>query len=78
MGRLKKYFLTLASISSIIYAYGKIRLENFMIEIVPASVIFAICMLGCAMTAFHLGRREGIDNAVQYFIDQGILEVDEE
>lgn len=49
-----------------------------MIEIVPASIVFAICMFGCAMTAFQLGRREGIDNAVQYFIDQGILEVDDE
>jgi len=46
-----------------------------MLDLFTASVIFGICMFGCALTAFHLGRREGIENTVQYLIDQGVLEV---
>jgi len=30
------------------------------------------------LTSFHLGRQEGIENTVQYLIDQGVLEVDDD
>ena len=34
-------------------------------------------MAGCAGTAWHLGRQQGIENTVQYFIDQGAIEVED-
>ena len=40
-------------------------------------LIFAFCMLGCAGQAYFLGRRAGIEGTVQYFIDQGVLEIDD-
>jgi hypothetical protein len=30
------------------------------------------------MTAFFLGRQEGIENTVQYLIDEGVLNIDDE
>jgi len=49
-----------------------------VIELFTATTIFAVCMLGCALTSFHLGRQEGIENTVQYLIDQCVLEVDDD
>lgn len=49
-----------------------------MIDYHTALVVFAVCMAGAAGTAFHLGRQEGIENTVQYLIDKGVLEVDDE
>ena len=43
-----------------------------------AYLIFAICMFGCAGVSWHLGRRVGIENAVSYLVDQGVLEVEED
>ena len=43
-----------------------------------AYLIFAFCMVGCAGHAFFLGRRTGIEATVQYLIDQGVLEVDDD
>tara|TARA_Y100000385_G_scaffold247412_1_gene267461 strand:- start:793 stop:948 length:156 start_codon:yes stop_codon:yes gene_type:complete len=49
-----------------------------MLDYTTALIVFGFCMVGAAGTAFHLGRREGIEGTVQYLIDQGVLEVDEE
>ena len=49
-----------------------------MIELFTATFIFAFCMFGCSMTAFFLGRQECIENTVQYLIDQGVLNIDDE
>lgn len=49
-----------------------------MLDLNTALIIFTICLAGCGQTAFHLGRREGIENTVQYLIDTGVLEVDDE
>ena len=49
-----------------------------MIELPVGITVFAICMAGCALTSFHLGRREGIESTVQYLIDQGVLELDDD
>jgi len=49
-----------------------------MFELFTATTIFAVCMIGCGLTSFHLGRQEGIENTVQYLIDEGVLEVDDE
>ena len=43
-----------------------------------AYLIFAFCMIGCAGHAYFLGRRGGIEAPVEYLIDQGVLEVDDE
>ena len=42
-----------------------------------AYIVFGICMTGCAATAWHLGRRVGIENTVQFFKDRGQIEVDD-
>lgn len=49
-----------------------------MLDMTTAIIVFSICMFGCALTAFHLGRREGIESTVQYLVDVGVLEVDDE
>ncbi len=49
-----------------------------MLDYTTALIVFGICLSGCGLTAFHLGRREGIEGTVQYLIDQGVLEVDDE
>ena len=49
-----------------------------MLDYTTAITIFAVCLWGCAQTAFHIGRRDGIEGTVQYLIDQGVLEVDDE
>ena len=49
-----------------------------MIEIFTATFIFAFCMFGCSMTSFFLGRQEGIESTVQYLIDLGVIDIDEE
>ena len=33
-----------------------------MLDITTAAIVFAICLWGGSQTAFHLGRREGIEN----------------
>jgi len=49
--------------------------ESYMLTMY---LIFAFCMIGCAGHSFYLGRRTGIEATVQYLIDQGVLEVDDE
>jgi len=49
-----------------------------MVDYYISLIIFGVCMAGAAGTSFHLGRRDGIESAVQYLIDQGVLEVDDE
>jgi hypothetical protein len=41
-------------------------------------LIFSFCLAGCAGQSYYLGRKMGIESTVQYFIDQGVLEVDDE
>jgi hypothetical protein len=49
-----------------------------MLDYTTALIVFALCMSGAASTSFHLGRRDGIEGTVQYLIDTGVLEVDDE
>jgi hypothetical protein len=35
-------------------------------------------MFGCAGHAFYLGRRTGVEATVNYLMEKGILELDEE
>jgi len=39
-------------------------------------LIFALCMVGCAVQSFLIGRKAGIQAAVDHFIDIGIIEVE--
>ncbi len=41
-------------------------------------LILAFCMFGCAGHAFYLGRRTGVEATVNYLMEKGILELDEE
>ena len=49
-----------------------------MLDYTTALIVCGVCLWGCSQTAFHLGRRDGIEGTVQYLIDQGVLEVDDE
>ena len=49
-----------------------------MLDFTTALVVFGVCLWGASQTSFHLGRRDGIEGTVQYLIDQGVLEVDDE
>jgi hypothetical protein len=40
--------------------------------------IFVFCLIGCGITSYRLGHTEGVAGAVEYLIDQGVLEVDDE
>lgn len=44
----------------------------------PEIAIFIFCLLGCALQSYFLGKRVGIEGAVQYFIDEGVIEVEDE
>ena len=35
------------------------------------------CLIGCGIHCWKLGKMEGIEGTVQYFIDQGYIEVEE-
>lgn len=45
---------------------------------VSTYLIFAVCMCGCALHAFYLGRRTGVESTVDFLVQQGILELEEE
>ena len=40
-------------------------------------VTMMVIMIGCAYTSFQLGRKEGIRNAILYFEDEGIIELED-
>ena len=63
--------LTLKVKCYIIYKIG----ENTMQEL--EFVTMMVIMIGCAYTSFQLGRKEGIRNAILYFEDEGIIELED-
>jgi len=40
--------------------------------------IFIFCMIGCGIQCWHLGKGVGIEHTVQYMIDQGVLELEDD
>lgn len=44
----------------------------------PEIAVFVFCLIGCGVTSYFIGRQDGIQDAVQYFIDAGVLEVAED
>jgi hypothetical protein len=41
-------------------------------------IIYAVCLAGCSYISYRLGKTEGVADAVQYFIDTGVIEAEEE
>ena len=39
--------------------------------------VFSMCLIGCGIHAWYLGRRAGIEHTVDYLVDTGQIEVDE-
>ena len=40
--------------------------------------IFIFCLLGCGIHSWKLGKSQGVEATVQYMIDTGVLEVEDE
>jgi hypothetical protein len=41
-------------------------------------VIFIFCLIGCGLQSWWIGRRNGVQTTVDYLLDEGYLELDEE
>jgi len=41
-------------------------------------ILGILLMMGCAYTSYRIGTREGIAQAIDYFAEQGVIEVDED
>ena len=48
-----------------------------MVTTVGAVVVFIVCMIGCAYHAYFLGRRVGIEHAVDFLADNDYIDVDD-
>ena len=47
--------------------------EKIMLEL----VVLMVCVSGCGMTCYHLGKQEGIETTIEHLMDKGMIEVDE-
>lgn len=43
----------------------------------PVFVIFCLCLIGCGVHSWYVGRRVGIEHAVDYLVENGELDVDD-
>lgn len=43
-----------------------------------AFIVFTLCLMGCGIHAWYLGRKVGIQHTVDYLIDNGIIDVEDE
>ena len=41
-------------------------------------ILGILLLIGCAYTSYRIGTREGIAQAIDYFAEQGFIEVDED
>jgi hypothetical protein len=41
-------------------------------------IMYLLVMIGCAYTSFRLGKHEGVQDAISYFHDMGMIEPKEE
>ena len=48
-----------------------------MVTTVGGFIIFIICLVGCGLHAYFLGRRVGVEEAVNYLADNGHIDVDD-
>ena len=56
------------------YTIGNKQGNTMSIDLI-ALILF--CVWGCGLTTYHLGRRVGIEDAVQHMADSGIIEFDD-
>lgn len=49
-----------------------------MVTSIASLAIFAFCLVGCGLTSFFIGRQDGIESTVEYLIEVGVLEVEDE
>ena len=62
-----------------IYILGNSYPKETNLELsLTAFTLFAICMMGCGIHCWYLGRKVGIQYAVDYLVDNGHLDVDDE
>jgi hypothetical protein len=47
-----------------------------MVEM-PSIVIFIICLIGCGIQSFFLGRRVGVEHTLVYLENEGLIEFEE-
>jgi hypothetical protein len=40
--------------------------------------VFVFCVIGCGMTSYSLGKKEGIETTIEHLVDNGMLEIEEE
>lgn len=40
-------------------------------------IIMLGVMIGCAYTSYQAGRKDGIGNAIEYFVDEGLIELED-
>ena len=61
------------------YILGNLYPKETNLELsLTAFTLFAICMMGCGIHCWNLGRKVGIQYAVDYLVDNGHLDVDDE
>ena len=61
------------------YILGNLYPKETNLELsLTAFTLFAICMMGCGINCWYLGRKVGIQYAVDYLVDNGHLDVDDE
>ena len=49
-----------------------------MVTTVGAFIVFALCLAGCGMHSYRVGRRVGIESAIDYMVDNGDIELEDE
>ena len=79
----KKFFLTFILIFGIIclkIGFNLFKQSNkwrVLLYVDWNLAVFLFCLIGCGIHCWKLGKMEGIEGTVQYFIDQGYIEVEE-
>jgi len=48
-----------------------------MVE-VPSIAVFIICLIGCSVQSFFLGKRYGIQDCLDYLQQEGVIDLEEE
>jgi len=43
-----------------------------------AFTLFALCLIGCGIHCWYIGRKVGIQYAVDYLVEHGHLDVDDD
>jgi hypothetical protein len=44
----------------------------------PELAVFIFCLLGCGAHCWRLGQKEGIEGALTYLADAGVIEIEDE